>query len=91
MHTLTQPLPDGRTTLADVLSAQGFLSAAFVSAFPLRRELGLDQGFSLYEDSFQKARSDRNQRSAGETNERIRAWLEENRNRERVFSLGPLF
>ncbi len=39
-------------TLASILSANGYRTAAFVSAFPLARRFGLDRGFAVYEDSF---------------------------------------
>ncbi len=39
-------------TLASRLSAAGFRTAAFVSAFPLDRRFGLDRGFELYDDEF---------------------------------------
>jgi choline-sulfatase len=37
-------------TLAGVLAAQGFATAAFVAAFPLDRRFGLDKGFGAYGD-----------------------------------------
>lgn len=69
----TQRLPAANVTLAELLGEHGFTTAAFVSALPLRRALGLDQGFDVYEDSF--AEAGEYERSAAATNERIRAWL----------------
>ena len=43
-------LPDGATTLAEVLAKKGFRNAAFVSAVVLDSRYGLDQGFDLYDD-----------------------------------------
>ncbi len=43
-------LPAGITTLAETLRASGFRTGAFVSAVPLRREVGFDQGFDVYDD-----------------------------------------
>jgi arylsulfatase A-like enzyme/Flp pilus assembly protein TadD len=38
------------TTLAEVLSSRGYETAAFVGAFVLDSQFGLDQGFALYDD-----------------------------------------
>ncbi len=43
------PLADEQLTLAEVLSDVGYRTGAFVSGFTLRREVGLDQGFAVYE------------------------------------------
>ena len=41
------------TTLATLLKAAGYQTAAFISAFPLEKsKYGLDNGFDLYEQSF---------------------------------------
>ena len=41
------------TTLAEVLAESGYRTAAFVSGYPLKRELcGLSKGFELYQDRF---------------------------------------
>jgi arylsulfatase A-like enzyme len=61
-----------QTTLAEVLSAHGFVTAAFVGAVPLVRNRGLDQGFALYDDDFPKGLIERRARK---TNQRVRAWL----------------
>jgi hypothetical protein len=42
-------LPGSADTLAEVLHARGFETAAFVSALVLDRGFGLDQGFELYD------------------------------------------
>ncbi len=42
-----QTLASANLTLAELLRQAGFQTAAFVSAFPLRRALGLDQGFDV--------------------------------------------
>jgi arylsulfatase A-like enzyme/Tfp pilus assembly protein PilF len=41
-----------QTTLAEVLSAQGFQTGATVGAFVLDSKWGLDQGFEVYQDDF---------------------------------------
>lgn len=43
------------TTLAEVFSAAGYDTAAFVSAFVLDRQFGLAQGFSQYDDTLDSA------------------------------------
>lgn len=53
-ETLTQTdvLGDGYTTLAEVLRAAGFRTAAFVSNPWMARDFGFGQGFEVYDDSF---------------------------------------
>jgi len=46
----TYVLRDDVTTLAEVLSAQGYDTAAFVGSFVLDSRYGLNQGFGLYDD-----------------------------------------
>ena len=45
-------LDQAHLTLPEVLRAAGYLTAAFVSARPLARGLGVSQGFDVYEDTF---------------------------------------
>jgi choline-sulfatase len=42
-----------RTTLAEILKARGFRTAAFLASFSLDSRFGLDQGFDVYDDSFE--------------------------------------
>ena len=42
--------PEGRPTLATLLKARGYRTAAFVSSFALDSRFGLDRGFDLYDD-----------------------------------------
>jgi arylsulfatase A-like enzyme/Flp pilus assembly protein TadD len=42
--------PPGTPTLATLLKARGWRTAAFVSAFPLDSRFGLDAGFEVYDD-----------------------------------------
>lgn len=42
--------PRGTDTLATLLSARGYHTGAFVSAFPLDSRFGLDHGFDVYDD-----------------------------------------
>ena len=43
--------PD-KLTLAKILKARGFKTAAFVASFAVDSRFGLDQGFDIYDDSF---------------------------------------
>jgi arylsulfatase A-like enzyme len=47
-----QRLPETETTLAERLRDAGYLTAAVVSAYPLARRFGCDQGFAHYDDEF---------------------------------------
>jgi arylsulfatase len=50
--TASDVLSDGYTTLAEVLRAAGFRTAAFVSNPWMARPFGFGQGFEVYDDSF---------------------------------------
>jgi len=43
-------LSTGYSTLAEVLSAEGYATAAFLSSFAVDSRTGLDQGFQVYDD-----------------------------------------
>jgi len=45
-------------TLGSLLSGQGFATAAFVAAFPLDSQFGLDRGFETYDDRLPGRRED---------------------------------
>ena len=45
-------LQDSVTTLAEILSKNGYYCSAFVSALPLDKRFNLDQGFSHYDSDF---------------------------------------
>ena len=49
--------PFGTDTLATLLKARGYRTAAFVSAFPLDSRFGLQRGFDVYDDRFVDAQS----------------------------------
>lgn len=87
-------LPAEQTTLAEVLKARGYATAAAVGGFPLLRKFGLDQGFDLYDDrlevEYEDAQARRvvrksqlyfEERRAGRVNEAVRDWLERNASR----------
>jgi arylsulfatase A-like enzyme/tetratricopeptide (TPR) repeat protein len=47
--------PAEADTLATLLKAKGYRTAAFVSAFPLDSRFGLTRGFDIYDDRFDKS------------------------------------
>ncbi|MEQ8767785.1 MAG: sulfatase [Planctomycetota bacterium] len=47
-------LSDRATTLATHLGRQGYETAAFIAAYPLRSEFSLDRGFAHYDDDLPK-------------------------------------
>jgi arylsulfatase A-like enzyme/Tfp pilus assembly protein PilF len=71
--------PSEPATLATVLKARGYRTAAFVSAFPLDSRFGLDRGFDVYDDGFggeaQKAFLVQ-ERVGAETVARATRWLD---------------
>jgi arylsulfatase A-like enzyme len=66
-----EQLAPGNQTLADLLRGEGFTTAAFVSGLPLRKDVGLSQGFDHYDDSFVPD----HERSAEATNRLAIDWL----------------
>jgi arylsulfatase A-like enzyme/Tfp pilus assembly protein PilF len=78
------PLAAGTPTLATVLRAAGWDTAAFIGAYPVSRLSGLDRGFDLYDDPFSAndvADDGRTERRAGEVVDRALAWLRTPRGR----------
>ncbi len=72
--------PDRGITIAEALRAEGWTTAAFVSAFPLARRFGVDRGFDVYDEFLGGGESEGTgglrERTAGETVERVQRWLE---------------
>ncbi|MHC4395933.1 MAG: sulfatase [Planctomycetota bacterium] len=66
-------LPEFRTTLAEVLKANGFKTAAFTGGGTLEPVIGFDQGFELYDTSMYKL----DKRNMGG----MYNWIKENSNR----------
>ncbi len=75
------PLAMEETTLAEVLSAAGYATAAMVSAFVLDSKFGLDQGFDVYDDEIhaKNRSSGAYERSGDQTTDRAIQWLHEGR------------
>jgi arylsulfatase A-like enzyme/predicted Zn-dependent protease len=74
--------PKKGTTLAAILKARGYATAAFVSAFVLDGRWGLNQGFDTYFDHFDQFREvnrDEIQRKAEETESEAETWLVANK------------
>lgn len=68
-------------TLAERLSAEGYRTAAFVSAAVLEKRYGLDQGFELYDDDLSRGGNRRSprmvpDRPAGVTVDAAVQWLD---------------
>lgn len=91
-------------TLAEVLAARGYDTAAFVAAYVVHQKFGLGQGFALYDDDFRGARStvpgdtweghdvsEGFDRRADEVSSRAAAWLERRRDGARPFFLWVHF
>ncbi len=74
-------------TLAEMLRDAGYQTAAFVSAFPVTRRFGLDQGFATFDQEFiidapeaivsgtGVVNTNKNQRRADGTSDRAIRWL----------------
>ncbi len=72
-------LPAGIVTLAQILKARGFATAAFVSSFSVDSRFGLDRGFDVYDDTFdagQPLKGANAERRAEATFARFSRWLE---------------
>ncbi len=50
-------LAEAEQTLAEILRAHGYRTAAFVSSYPLKAKFGLAQGFDTYDDDFTGGRA----------------------------------
>ncbi len=74
-------------TLATMLKAAGYETAAFVAAFPLDSQFGLDRGFDVYDDQFPKGSRPTEfvmaERRGDEVVARARAWWDGHRGKKR--------
>jgi choline-sulfatase len=68
-------------TMATELHARGFATAAFVAAFPLDHQFGLNRGFDVYGDRLPRGADGRlaNERPAADVVNDAIAWLRERR------------
>jgi arylsulfatase A-like enzyme len=65
-------------TLAQAMKRRGLATAAFVGAFPVARRFGLDRGFDVYDDVFERApglRFDFAERRADRVVDAASSWL----------------
>ena len=71
-------LPTASVTLASILQAQGWDTAAFIGASVLKKRFGLNQGFAVYDDDMKASPSseERAERPAGEVVDRAVRWLD---------------
>jgi len=72
-------LPSQHTTLAEVLQAQGWDTAAFVGASVLKQRFGFNQGFAVYDDEMDTGgatASEAPERRAEEVVRRAIQWLD---------------
>ena len=87
-------LPESRVTLAEILRARGYATAAATGSFVLDHRFGLSQGFELYEDGvkreYQNIWGERtveknalffDERPAEHVNAAILPWLRKNRDK----------
>jgi choline-sulfatase len=75
----TYVLPQAMTTLAEILKAKGFETAAFVGSFTVDSRLGLDQGFDVYDDKFTEGEAFKPlnaERKAEKVYAAFRSWLD---------------
>ena len=75
VHDNGQAVAESYPTLAEVLRAQGYTTAAFVSGFPLDRIFGLDRGFEHYDDTLTSGREGWLERIATETTAAALGWI----------------
>jgi len=68
---------DSVPTLATMLHAAGFRTAAFVAAFPLDHQFGLNRGFDVYSDRMPRGSDGRlmNERPGSQVVDEAIAWL----------------
>ncbi|MBI4849263.1 MAG: sulfatase-like hydrolase/transferase [Nitrospirae bacterium] len=73
--------PDSEIMLQEILASEGYETAAFVSALPLRKEMGFSTGFKFYNDECTTSEINRSEelfRKGEETNQRAFEWLDRN-------------
>ena len=86
----TFKLGEERTTLAELLGARGYQTAAVIGAFVLEARYGLAQGFASYEDELQldgaaKGAAHFIERDAKTVTDRALQWLEQRKTAEPFF------
>ncbi|HMB69784.1 MAG TPA: sulfatase, partial [bacterium] len=86
-------LAEGVPTLAEHLRERGFATAAFIAAFPLDSEFGLDRGFDVYDDVVYRsgAMFTEAQRDGDEVTRSAAEWIEALPSDRRAFVWVHLF
>ncbi len=74
-------VPEGLTTLAEILVDEGYKTGAVIGAFPLDSNTGFSQGFDSYDCEYTKGVSEDilTERTAEEVWGNSRDWLDDNR------------
>ena len=72
---LAPPVDAAHITMAEVLQAEGFRTAAFVGSAVVRRDRGLARGFDLYDDGAPVGGLTPRRRSAREVVDAANAWI----------------
>lgn len=72
------PLGDESVTIAEILKAKGYDTAAFVSALPVNSQVNLDQGFDYYDQNYFPPPGAPFERAAGATTDAAINWLNDN-------------
>ena len=77
-HNKGYQLSKSNLTLAEILRANGFKTAAIISAFVLDSQFGIAQGFDTYNDQFEEAHLaiGVSERKGGEASRFALEWLE---------------
>lgn len=81
-------LPPDQVTLAEILKGKGLATSAFVASFTLDSRFGLDQGFDVYNDTFdsrQALKNFRSERPADQVASAFLNWFQNNADK-RFFS-----
>ncbi|HET9887034.1 MAG TPA: sulfatase-like hydrolase/transferase [bacterium] len=84
LYTLQDKLPH----LAEILRAQGFHTAGFISGVPLERAFGFAYGFDVFDDSLEATRGDDPnyaQRSGKQVVDAVLRWLDAGHAGQRLF------
>jgi tetratricopeptide (TPR) repeat protein len=81
VHENARPLAGNHPLVSEKLRAEGYHTAAFVSAFALARRFGTARGFETYDDDFGSGA----ERPSTETTNRALAWLAQQKNNEPFF------
>jgi arylsulfatase A-like enzyme/GT2 family glycosyltransferase/SAM-dependent methyltransferase len=77
--------PDEENMLPEILSSHGYETAGFVSAMPLRKQVGISTGFKVYDDCFTKTEPNRPEQllaSGEQTNQKVIPWIADHKDKD---------